>query len=258
MNPSALSEAPASSLARIRLLATDIDGTMTRDGKIPAAVLDAIEALHGVGVEVLPVTGRSAGEALGLARYLPTVRRAIAENGAVFVVPDAVHRFPFGEPRRNALYAMGREISPENPLAPAPCAAFRVADVAFERAGRQEPELVQLRERAAAKGVHLVWSSVHVHLSTHAPDKGAGLLRFATENGIAPDEIATIGDAPNDAGFWAPGRFGLPVGTAEVLRQRDVIGDLPRWVVGDAADGWLELAKAICQARNAAASLAAG
>ena len=249
--PRPLAEAPRERLAAISLLATDVDGTMTREGRIPPAILSACEALMRAGVEVMPVTGRSSGEALGLARYLPGVKRAIAENGAVLVVPDAPHRLLLGAADRVRLHATAREIvrAGEAPLEPAPCEPFRLADVAFERAGRNEEVLVGLRDRAAALGVRLVWSSVHVHLSLHEPDKGRGLSAFAEEVAIPRSAIAVVGDAPNDAGFWSPGRFGLAVGTAEVWPQRHVLPHLPEFSVGHSAGGWLELASAICAAR---------
>jgi len=247
-----LSEAPASQLRSIRLVATDIDGTMTRNGRLPPEVLAALESLHAAGVEVLPVTGRSAGEALGLARYLPTVKGALAENGAVRVVPDAPHRLLFGEADRPRLLAVARAIAePTDALEPAPCAHFRLADVAFERAGRPQGLLQRLQVRALENGVHLSWSSVHVHLSLHPPDKGAGLMAWLREAGIPPEAVATIGDAPNDAGFWTAGRFGLPVGTSDVAAQAAVLPALPEWGVGHAADGWLELAQALLAARGA-------
>ncbi len=250
--PRPLSAAARERLSAIRLLATDVDGTMTRDGRIPPAVLSACEALAKVGVEVMPVTGRSSGEALGLARYLPGVKRAIAENGAVLVVPDAPHRLLLGAADRVRLHATAREVihPGEAPLQSAPCEAFRLADVAFERAGRNETALVALRDRAAALGVRLVWSSVHIHLSLHEPDKGRGLAAFAAEAEVPANAIAVIGDAPNDAGFWSPGRFGLAVGTAEVWPQRHVLPHLPEFSVGHSAEGWLELASAVCAARS--------
>jgi hydroxymethylpyrimidine pyrophosphatase-like HAD family hydrolase len=247
-----LAEAPAPLLRSIRLLATDIDGTMTRAGKLPPEVLQALQRLHAAGVEVVPVTGRSAGEALGLARYLPTVQRALAENGAVAVVPDAPHRLLLGHADRPRLLAVARDITDVgSPLEPAPCAAFRLADVAFERAGRTLEQLSALRVRAREAGVQLSWSSVHVHLSLHVPDKGAGLLGLLAGGRVKPGEVATVGDAPNDAGFWVPGRFGLPVGTAEVAGQSAALDSLPLWAVGHAADGWLELAEALLRARDA-------
>jgi len=247
-----LSEAPAAQLRSIRLVATDIDGTMTRAGKIPPEVLAALESLHAAGVEVLPVTGRSAGEALGLARYLPTVKGALAENGAVKVVPDAPHRLLFGEVDRVRLLEVARTIAePGDALELAPCSHYRLADVAFERAGRPQQLLQRLQVRALENGVHLAWSSVHVHLSLHPPDKGAGLLAWLREAGRSPAEVATIGDAPNDAGFWTPGRFGLAVGTSDVAAQAGVLPALPAYAVGHAAEGWLELAQALLAARGA-------
>ncbi|MFM2152015.1 MAG: hypothetical protein RL199_450 [Pseudomonadota bacterium] len=250
MRPRPLSEVEASTLSGVSLLATDIDGTMTRGGKIPPEVLEACERLHQSGVEVVPVTGRSAGEALGLARYLPRVGRAVAENGAVLVEPDAPVRWLFGEADPSRLHEVARRIGFERPLRPAPCAPFRVADAAFERDGRETAELRRLQSAAMAEGVHLVWSSVHVHLSLHPPDKGAGLERLLAGETPA-SAVAVIGDAPNDEGFWRPGRFGLPVGTSAVLNPASGVGTLPSWFVGEGADGWVELARAISRARDA-------
>jgi hypothetical protein len=246
--PRPLVEVDAAILSGIHVLATDIDGTMTRGGKIPPEVLEACERLHRAGVELVPVTGRSAGEALGLARYLPRVRRAVAENGAVLVEPDAPVRWLLGQPDPARLHAVAARIGGGRPLRPAPCAPFRVADVAFERDGRDVVELHRLQSAAQAEGVHLVWSSVHVHLSVHPPDKGAGLAALLGDETPAT-RVAAIGDAPNDEGFWLPGRFGLPVGTSAVLHEGSGVSCLPAWVVGEAADGWLELVEAIVGAR---------
>jgi len=112
---------------------------MTRDGKFPPKVLEAMETLFALGVEVVPVTGRSAGEALGLARYLPTVKRAIAENGGVMIIPDRPHEVLLGTPDKETVLSVAIAIADEGePLEPAPCSAFRIADVAFERAGRSQ------------------------------------------------------------------------------------------------------------------------
>jgi len=66
----------------VRLVATDMDGTLTTAGKFTPALLQAFEQLAAVGIQVLIVTGRSAGWVSGLAHYLP-VWGAIAENGGL-------------------------------------------------------------------------------------------------------------------------------------------------------------------------------
>lgn len=247
-----LQTAPQDLLRGIRLVATDIDGTMTRDGKIPAAILTMIEALADAGIEVLPITGRPAGEALGLARYLPRVRHAIAENGATYIIPEEPVEFLRPAPDRARLLQLAEELSQTlaRPLALAPDSFCRLGDLAFLRDERGEAELAGLRQRAAHAGICLVWSSVHIHLTSAEPDKGSAALALAARLGYHPREIASIGDAPNDAGLWVAGRFGLPVGTAAVLRQLDVLPHQPAYLVSEGADGWLELGHALLHSRS--------
>ncbi|HTL87953.1 MAG TPA: HAD hydrolase family protein, partial [Leptolyngbya sp.] len=61
----------AENLESIRLIATDMDGTLTIDQKFTPQVLRAFEQLNQAGIEVLIVTGRSAGWVSGLIHYLP-------------------------------------------------------------------------------------------------------------------------------------------------------------------------------------------
>ncbi len=253
VEPVSLAHATRSSLAAVTLVATDIDGTMTRAGRLAGDVVDAVARLVDAGIEVLPVSGRPSGEVLGLARYLPGVRRAVAENGLVLVVPG-VGVTPLGAPPdrpRLIELAMVLGAGPgRTPLMPAEDAFCRLADLAFERDGRSDAELVPMQVQAAAAGVHLIWSNVHIHLSLDAPDKGAAVLGLCQQAQIAPAHVLAIGDAPNDAGFWLPGRFGVAVGCAQVLAQRAVLPHLPRYVVGEAADGWIEMAEALLAARQ--------
>jgi hydroxymethylpyrimidine pyrophosphatase-like HAD family hydrolase len=88
------------------------------------------------------------------------------------------------------------------------------------------PELLRLRGQAEGLGVHLVWSNVHVHLAEAVPDKGLALLQLLRERGVDPAQVVTIGDAPNDAGLFTRGRFGLTVGTADVLQAVAVLPEL--------------------------------
>lgn len=251
--PQPLSAAPTSLLGQIRLLATDIDGTMTAHGKLPASILDAFVRLAAVGIEVLPVSGRPSGEVLGLCRYLPTVQRAIAENGATLVIPDEEISFFSGPPAQERLRAAAHQISQRSGslLRLAPDAFCRAFDLAFLRDDRDEPTLIALALIAQECSVFLTWSSVHIHLSPVPLDKGEAVLRLAAHAGCPPRAIATIGDARNDVGLWVAGRFGLSVGTAAVLPQLASLPHVPDFVVGEAAAGWLTLAEALIAARRA-------
>ncbi len=244
-----LRTAALAALRGIRVVLTDIDGTMTQAGRIPAEVIAAAGQLAAAGVEVFPVTGRSAGEALGLARYIPSFHKAIAENGGVLVVPD--HPIVFLRPpvdpaqMANAALALGN-----GHWRPAPCSAFRLTDQAFERDGRSDAELDAARDAAAALGLYLTWSSVHIHLTLQPPDKGAGALRVLREATGAPHSALAIGDAPNDEGLWQAGRFGLTVGTADVAHCWQRLRHWPNYTVGPAAQGWCEMAAILLQANG--------
>jgi HAD superfamily hydrolase (TIGR01484 family) len=73
----------AKNLNRIRFIATDIDGTLTIHEKFSAKLLEAFDRLNQAGIQVLIVTGRSAGWVSALANYSP-IWGEIAENGGLF------------------------------------------------------------------------------------------------------------------------------------------------------------------------------
>lgn len=229
---------------RPTLLATDVDGTLTRNRAIGPDVLDAIARLTHAGIEVMPVTGRPAGEAMGLCRYLPGVKRAIAENGLVLVAPDVSVDWLGPPTDLPALVEVGTWLNAEHDarLVRTPDAFCRLGDVAYEREGREAEELERLRSLAAQRGVHLVWSNVHVHLAARKVDKGEGLLEVLQRDGRDPAGVVTIGDAPNDAGLFVADRFGLTVGTADVVEHREALFALPQYVSQKReADAFLEL-----------------
>ena len=246
-------ERPDPAVEGLRVVATDVDGTLTTDGAIGAEVVAAVARLGQAGFEVIPVSGRPAGEVLGLCRYLPGVQRAVAENGLLEVVPDLAPRFVESPTDVGRLRAVGERLNRVHGagLRLAGDAFCRMGDVAYERDGRDESTLLGLRTWAEAEGVHLVWSNVHVHLAEAVPDKGAALLRLCGRWGIDPNSVVTVGDALNDAGLFVPGRFGMTVGTADVLRIADLFPHVPRYVAA-AAEGaaFLELAAGLLHARS--------
>ena len=250
--PRPIELAPTALLAGIGLLVTDVDGSLTVDHEIPAAVVEAIAALTAAGVEVLPATGRPAAEVHALARYLPGVRRGIAENGAVLVEPEERFELLWPEPDRARLVRLGLELAgTDDPLVLTGDHFGRLVDVAFRRSGREEAPLLEMRRRAAEFGVEVVWSTVHIHLSEVLPDKGLAVLELARRDGINSAAIATVGDSPNDAGLWQAGRFAMTVGLAAESADLGTVPCLPQWLAPAGAMGWLVLARRILAARRA-------
>src|SRR2546421_6454837 len=67
----------------IEAVLLDIDETLTTSGKLTAQAYAALEALHHVGMRVVPVTGRPAGWCDHIARMWP-VDAVVGENGAFY------------------------------------------------------------------------------------------------------------------------------------------------------------------------------
>src|SRR5579871_3927279 len=83
-----LSECPKATLAAVRGVLTDIDETVSTDGRLTAEAYGALEALKQAGLRVIPVTGRPAGWCDHIARFWP-VDAVVGENGAFWMWRDA-------------------------------------------------------------------------------------------------------------------------------------------------------------------------
>lgn len=250
--PTPLAELPVARLAELGVIATDVDGTLTRVGKLSPELLAALGRLADAGVTIIPISGRPSGEVQGLCRYLPGVRFGVAENGLLEIEPEHVPRWLDRPTNIARLRDVGEHLNRDHDarLRLTGDAYCRLGDVAYERDGRDETELLRLRELAEAAGVHLIWSNVHIHLAEQRVDKGAGLLALLARRNIDPRTVVTVGDAPNDGGLFEPDRFGLTVGTADVIAQLRWFSARPEVVTAAReVDGFLELAERMLDAR---------
>lgn len=248
----ALADLPEERFEPLAVVATDIDGTLTADGKLGPELLATLLGLVRAGFTVIPISGRPAGEVQGLCRYLPGVHFGVAENGLLEIEPEHAPRWLTAPTDAGRLHAVGEHLNREHDarLRLTQDTYCRIGDVAYERDGRDEAELLRLRDLAQAQGVHLIWSNVHIHLAEREPDKGEGLLALLERRGLDPSQVVTIGDAPNDAGLFVPGRFALTVGTADVIPKREWFRALPEVVTaGHEVAGFLELAGRLCACR---------
>ena len=78
-----LSAFPAEARRAVGYVLTDIDDTLTADGRLPAAAYGALERLRAAGIKVVPITGRPAGWCDHIARMWP-VDAVVGENGAFY------------------------------------------------------------------------------------------------------------------------------------------------------------------------------
>ena len=78
---------PESVRKKIRYLLTDIDDTLTVNGRLPGAAFSAMERLQQADIRVIPITGRPAGWCDHIARMWP-VDGLVGENGAFYFKYD--------------------------------------------------------------------------------------------------------------------------------------------------------------------------
>lgn len=71
----------------IRVVLTDIDGTLTDQGRLPSGSYDSMWKLANAGYKIIPVTGRPAGWCEMIARLWP-VHGVVGENGAFYFSYD--------------------------------------------------------------------------------------------------------------------------------------------------------------------------
>ena len=79
------------SLRKIKFVLTDIDDTITENGRIPAKSFQALERLREKGLFVIPITGRPAGWCDHIARMWP-VDGIVGENGAFYFIYESSKR----------------------------------------------------------------------------------------------------------------------------------------------------------------------
>ena len=83
-----LANCPRATLAAVEGVLTDIDETVSTEGRLTADAYGALEALKKAGFLVVPVTGRPAGWCDHIARFWP-VDAVVGENGAFWMWHDA-------------------------------------------------------------------------------------------------------------------------------------------------------------------------
>jgi HAD superfamily hydrolase (TIGR01484 family) len=243
----------------IRCVLTDIDDTLSTQGRITAETYTAMEALHAAGYLVIPVTGRPAGWCDHIARMWP-VDAIVGENGALYMRHDDVARVlkkrfvaDVAERKRDRqrLAAIGEKILRGIPgCAIASDQQYRETDIAIDYCEDVVPLSREDVERIVAmmrsEGMNAKVSSIHVNGWFGSYDKLAMTRTLlAEEFGIDLDaeqqRCIFIGDSPNDAPMFD--FFSYSIGVANVHAFGDAIAAPPKYVTtAKAGAGFAELA----------------
>jgi HAD superfamily hydrolase (TIGR01484 family) len=264
--PLPLCAARQAQLARLRWVLTDIDDTLTLDGRLPAAAYAALEALNAAGIAVIPVTGRPAGWCDAIARHWP-VAAVVGENGALWYALDRQARRMLrwqAQPEeerlanRARLHELAGQALREVPgSAIAADQAFRLFDVAIDFCEDAGPLGFDAAERIAAifqaGGAAAKVSSIHVNAWIGGWDKRAGIealfaARFQPFATVR-DHVAFVGDSANDAPLFAA--VPCSVGVANVAPFLPGMATPPAYITrAEGGTGFAEFADALLKARG--------
>ena len=239
----------------IKLIATDMDGTLTQGENFDDKLLEILKELSNRRISVLITTGRSAGWVQAIATYLPVVG-AMAENGGLIfwqgnVTPQLLggidtitHRQELGKVFDLLQSKFPRlEESQDN--------IFRLTDWTFDVEGLSTPELEQIDRLCQSVGFGFTYSSIQCHIKPTYQDKAYGLQQIIPQYfaELKPEEIVTVGDSPNDESMFERSKFPLSVGVANVIEYCDRLKHLPAYITNKSAgEGFVELAEMIIDA----------
>jgi HAD superfamily hydrolase (TIGR01484 family) len=254
-----LSKISPATLARIRVLAADVDDTLTTAGRLPPSTLECLQALDASGIVVALVTGRPAGWAQALAGYLPGVKVAVAENGLV-AFDSAGDRVDLGPPRDPSFFSRladnAARVRKAYGLTVTPDDAFRLFERTFNRPATFDAATLFASQKIVDADFEVMASSIHIHVRPSGWGKAEGLLAalrpYSPEACASPDDsILFVGDSSNDRSLFARLRK-TSVGVRNVTRFLDELGDdRPAFVTeAESARGFAELGHRLLSARS--------
>lgn len=244
-----LSEADA---LGIRFVLTDIDDTLTRNGKLPSRTYDSLWKLKEAGIRVIPVTGRPAGWCDLIVRQWP-VDAVVGENGAfVYYFEDSqlktmTHPSVIRLDVKSKLNDIRKAVLSEIPGTRVAKDQFsRIYDLAIDF--NEDPPFLGFEVAEKIKcvcerfGAVAKISSIHVNTWFGDYDKLSMVKLFLSEKRDVEDlkrEVMFFGDSPNDEPMFS--FFPLGCAVANIKPFLPMMSFLPNYICSkDFGDGFTE------------------
>ncbi len=252
---------------QVEILFTDIDDTLTNEGRLHAKSYDSLWKLHDMGISVVPITGRPAGWCEMIARQWP-VAAVIGENGAFYFSYDQnskkMKRFFVQQEserkiNRQKLDAIEKEILRLVPGAALASDQFtRLFDLAIDFCEDVPPlakEQIQAIKKIFEKhGATAKISSIHVNGWFGDYNKASTCLTYLKkETSVDPSKMQSAccfcGDSPNDEPLFQ--QFELSFGVANIKEFADQLKHEPQYVSQKKGGfGFAEIAERIMATRT--------
>lgn len=200
-----------------KVVAVDLDGTLTSKGWLSPQALDAIHDARSKGLAVVLVTGRIETELHAAFPHIVDYFDALVlENGAVVVVKGC-HRV-VAEPVDNALEdALIKRRLP-----------YRRGEVLIAIDGEHAATVVDMIGELELD-CQIVRNRDALMVLPAGVTKGSGLDAVLAELNLSPHNTIAVGDAENDLSMFGVAELGVAVRDAvsSVLRHADIVLDDP-------------------------------
>ena len=187
----------------ITVVATDFDGTISRDGGLAPEAVQALRHLREAGRFTVLVSGRPFEFLRDVQAREQAFDLIVAENGAVLYDPRTDEmRLPFGEVPTDLMDMLERLGVP----------LWR--GVAAAGTTAQYYDAVWVASRELGRAVHVEANRNEVMLLPPGASKGAGLLLLLKSEGLSPRNLLSFGDAENDASLLGAAEVKVAVANA--------------------------------------------
>lgn len=260
--PRPWTELPGAAVRDVLGVLTDIDDTLTTDGRITPDALAALAQLKAAGLHVIAITGRPMGWSAPFARPLDQggwpVDAIVAENGAVALLcdgaalqieyaQDEATRAHHAQRLREVAARVLREV-PGTTLAQD--SAGRVTDIAIDHGEFAHLTPAQIDAVVAimrSEGMNATISSIHINgwFGAHTKLSGARwIVRRLLSTELDARRWVYVGDSTNDQLMF--GHFPLSVGVANLMTFARQLTVWPAYITqGARGAGFAEVARTL-------------
>ena len=218
---------------------TDVDDTLTWEGKLPEETYSAMFELRQRGIKLIPVTGACAGWCDCMVRTWP-VSSVIGENGAFYIdrhSDGSYHYFhALAKPLRQHNWqqlqhlkkVIHKKFSQARETADQP---FRLNDIAFDIAQDHKvnrADAVEIADYCRLNGANAKISSIHINVWKGDYSKSQTARNWLRQHNVPQEKATFIGDSPNDDDMFSS--FDSTIGVANIKPLLNELSTPPTYI----------------------------
>lgn len=241
---------------RMSVVVSDVDDTITSNGRLFPSALDSIWKLHESGRKIILVTGGSAGWADIYIRQWP-VDYVIAESGALLLTlnknnlgaMDVIYKVNPSIDAKSAARFKSELLKATGDYALSSDQYARIYDIAYDKSKNSNDSIDRIKDIVLSLGGNYAESSIHLNCWYGDYDKKDGIISFLPEiSSLSVDEFISssiyLGDSTNDQILF--GFFPLSIGMHSVEDRRSDFKALPLYITREyGGDGFVAIVDAL-------------